>query len=229
MTSTTPTTAALGTPLAGSSAAAAASSSTSGNTASLAISPTQFLRLITAQLQDQNPLQPADPTQFLSQLEGLSQVSSLQGLQTELASNIQAAQMASGTSLLGRTVLSSGSSATLAAGGTISGAASAPSGATSLTVSIGDARGNTIQSFVVPAQAAGLTTFSWDGTTAAGAAAPAGQYSITVNATVGSSSQSVSPLIASKVTSVTIDPSTQTLDLNTGNGIVPLTSVVSVQ
>jgi flagellar basal-body rod modification protein FlgD len=228
MTSTTPTTAALGTPLAGSSAAAA-TSSTSSNAASLAISPTQFLRLITAQLQDQNPLQPADPTQFLSQLEGLSQVSSLQGLQTELASNIQAAQMASGTSLLGRTVLSAGSSATLAAGGTISGAASAPSGATSLTVSIGDARGNTIQSFVVPAQASGLTTFSWDGTTAAGAAAPAGQYSITVNATVGSSSQSVSPLIASKVTSVTIDPSTQTLDLNTGNGIVPLTSVVSVQ
>src|SRR5580700_988266 len=105
MTSTTPTTAALGTPLAGSSAAAA-TSSTSSNAASLAISPTQFLRLITAQLQDQNPLQPADPTQFLSQLEGLSQVSSLQGLQTELASNIQAAQMASGTSLLGRTVLS---------------------------------------------------------------------------------------------------------------------------
>jgi flagellar basal-body rod modification protein FlgD len=228
MTSATPTTAALGTPLAGSSAAAA-TSSTSSNAASLAISPTQFLRLITAQLQDQNPLQPADPTQFLSQLEGLSQVSSLQGLQTELASNIQAAQMASGTSLLGRTVLSAGSSATLAAGGTISGAASAPSGATSLTVSIGDARGNTIQSFVVPAQASGLTTFSWDGNTAAGAAAPAGQYSITVNATVGSSSQSVSPLIASKVTSVTIDPSTQTLDLNTGNGIVPLTSVVSVQ
>src|SRR5215475_9613284 len=87
--------------------------------AQLAISPAQFLQLISTQMQDQNPLQPADPTQFLSQLEGLSQVSSLQSLQTALSANMQAAQMASGTSLLGRTVYSSGSSATLAAGGTI--------------------------------------------------------------------------------------------------------------
>ena len=49
------------------------------------INQADFLQLITAQLQDQNPLSPADPTQFVSQLEGMSQVSSMQGMQNSLA------------------------------------------------------------------------------------------------------------------------------------------------
>ena len=35
----------------------------------LNITPADFLKLITTQLQDQNPMQPTDPTQFLGQLE----------------------------------------------------------------------------------------------------------------------------------------------------------------
>lgn len=208
------------------------SSSSTAIPANMQISEAGFLQLISSQLQNQDPLDPTDPTQFLSQIEGLSEVSSLQSLQTSisgLASGLQGSQMLNGTSLLGHSVLAPGSTATLASGGTLSGAVTAPAGAGSLTVSITDPSGALVAAFNVAPQTSGYTPFSWNGTTSTGAAAPAGQYTVNVNATVGTSSQSVSPLVYSQVESVTIDPSTQNLDLNTNNGTIPLSSVVSVQ
>ncbi len=204
--------------------AVSASQPFAGIPANMQISESGFLQLITTQLKDQNPLQPTDPTQFLAQIEGLSEVSSLQSMQ----SSLKGSQVLSGTSLLGKSVLAPGSMATLAAGGTVSGAVTAPAGASSLTVTVQDSSGNKIKSFAVSPQASGLTTFTWDGTTSAGTPAPGGAYALSVTASVNGASEAVSPLIASKVASVTIDPSTQSLDLNTDNGTVALSSVVSV-
>jgi flagellar basal-body rod modification protein FlgD len=213
-------------------------SATSGTNSSsvipsnLQISQSDFLQLITTQMTDQDPLNPTDPTEFLTQIEGLSEVSSLQSMQTSissLTSALQSSQMLSGTSLLGQQVLAPGTTGTLSTGGTVSGAVTAPTGATSLTVSITDASGALVDSFNVTPQSSGYTNFSWNGQTSSGSAAAAGQYTIGVTANVGGSSQSVSPLVYSTVNSVTIDPSTQALDLNTPNGTIPLSSVVSVQ
>ena len=195
------------------------------------ISESGFLQLITTQMKSQNPLQPSDPTQFLTQLEGMSEVSSMQNVQSSidsLTSSMQASQMLSGTSLLGHSILSAGNSATLSTGGTVSGAVTAPAGASGLTVSITNPSGALVKSFNVAAQASGLTPFTWDGTNSSGAAMPAGQYNIAVTAAVGGTTQSVNPMVVSQVVSVTLDPSTQTLDLNTNNGTVPLSSVASV-
>lgn len=211
-------------PLASTTGADAASQASSIVPANMQISESDFLQLITTQMQDQDPLDPADPTQFLSQIEGLSEVSSLQSMQ----STLQAQQLTSGASLLGQTVLAPLSTATLATGGAVNGAVSAPQGASGLTVSITDASGNTVSTFPVAPASSGLTNFSWNGTTSAGSAAPAGAYTVTVTATVDGESQSVTPLLQSQVTSVTVDPSTQALDVNTSNGSAPLSSVVSV-
>jgi flagellar basal-body rod modification protein FlgD len=211
-------------PLASTNSAEAASQSSSIVPANMQISEADFLQLITTQMQDQDPLNPTDPTQFLSQIEGLSEVSSLQSMQSAL----QAQQLTSGASLLGQTVLAPLSTATLAAGGTVDGAVTAPSGASSLQVSIANSSGAVVDSFQVSPAASGLTNFSWNGTSSTGAAAPAGDYTVSVTATVNGESQSVTPLLESQVTSVTMDPSTQALDVNTNNGSTPLSSVVSV-
>src|SRR5581483_4019330 len=81
--------------------------------ANMQINQSDFLQLITTQLQHQTPVQPADPTQVVSQLEGMSEVSSMQSMQ----SSLQASQVMSGTALLGRSVLAPGASANLTAGG----------------------------------------------------------------------------------------------------------------
>ena len=221
----------------GSSSSSSGSSSSSSSAASSAIpanetiSQSGFLQLISTQMQNQDPLNPADPTQFLSQIEGLSEVSSLQGLQTSisgLATGLQSSQMVSGTSLLGHSVLAPGTTATTtSSGGSVTGAVNAPSGATSLTVSVTDPSGALVTAFNVTPSSSGYTNFTWNGATSSGAAAPAGTYTIGVTASVSGATQQVSPLVYSTVNSVTIDPSTQALDLNTSNGSIPMSSVVS--
>lgn len=202
----------------------ATGSASSAIPANMNISEAGFLQLITTQMRNQDPLNPTDPSQFLQQIEGLSEVSSMQSMQTSL----QSSQLTNGAALIGQSVLAPSNTATLAAGGQVSGAVTAPSGATSLSVSITDSSGAQVASFQVAPQSSGLTSFSWNGTNASGASEPAGQYNVAVTATVNGSSQSVTPLIQSTVTSVTLDPSTQALDVNTANGTVPLSSVVSV-
>src|SRR5580698_1407858 len=113
--------------------------------ANMQINETDFLQLISTQLQNQDPLQPTDPSQFLGQLEGLSEVSSLQSMQSAMAGS----QLANSASLLGQSILAPGTSAALAAGGSIAGAVNAPNGASSLTVSIADSKGVPVTSFQV--------------------------------------------------------------------------------
>jgi flagellar basal-body rod modification protein FlgD len=210
-------------PLAAVSSATAAAAS-SAIPANMQINESDFLQLITTQLQNQNPLQPTDPSQFLGQLEGLSEVSSLQSMQSAMSSS----QVTNGASLLGHSVLAPGTTATLATGGVVAGAVNAPAGATSLTVSIANASGVPVTSFQVTPASSGMTAFSWNGATSAGTTAAAGQYTISVNASVNGTSQAVAPMVVSQVQSVTIDPSTQQLDLNTNGGTVPLNSVVTI-
>ena len=208
------------------------SSSSAALSSALNITPADFLTLITTQLKDQNPLQPTDPTQFLSQLEQMSQVSSMQSMQTSLSSlqtSLQSNQMANGASMLGQTVLAPSTTATLdSSGGKVTGAVSAASGAKSVTVTVTNSSGALVNTFQVAPATSGLTNFTWNGTTSSGAAAPAGQYTIAATSSDGATNTQLTPLIAAKVTSVTVDSSTQALDVTTENGTVPLSSIVSI-
>jgi flagellar basal-body rod modification protein FlgD len=208
-------------PVSGSNVPAAGSSATPAN---MQINQTDFLKIITAQLTDQNPLSPTDPTQFVTQLEGMSEVSSMQNMQTAM----QASSLMSGASLIGQSVLVPGTQAQLASGGSIGGAATAPSGASQLTVTITDAKGNFVNSMNVTPATSGLTSFVWNGQTSAGAAAAAGTYNIAINATVNGTTQPVDPMVVNKVEGVLMDPTTQAVDVETDSTTVPLTSVVSV-
>src|SRR3954453_786992 len=81
----------------------------SNTPANMQINQADFLQLITAKMKDQNTLSPSDPTQFVTQLEGMSQVCAMQSMQ----SSMQASAILSGTSLIGRSILAPGSQATL--------------------------------------------------------------------------------------------------------------------
>jgi flagellar basal-body rod modification protein FlgD len=201
--------------------AAGLSSTTPAN---MQITQAGFLKLITAQMTQQNPLSPADPTQFVTQLEGMSTVSAMQSMQ----SSMQSQSIMTGTNLIGRSVLAPGATATLSTGGAIGGAVQAPTGTTGLTVSVSDSTGAVVDSFKVTPAASGLTSFTWNGATNTGATAAAGQYTIGVSATVNGQSQPVNPMVVNKVSSVLVDPTTNAVDVETDSGTVPLSSIVSV-
>src|SRR5437868_4597005 len=75
--------------------------------ANMQINQTDFLQLITAQMKDQNPLSPSDPTQFVTQLEGMSEVSAMQSMQASM----QASSIMNGSSLIGHSILAPGTTA----------------------------------------------------------------------------------------------------------------------
>src|ERR1700753_2365767 len=161
----------------------------SGTPANQQLTQTDFLKIITAQLTDQNPLSPTDPTQFVTQLEGMSEVSAMQSMQ----SSMQASSIMSVASLIGRNVLAPGTQATLTAGGNIGGAVTAPQGTTALQVTITDSTGAYVNSINVTRADTGLTSFVWNGQTSPGTAAAAGTYNIAVNAVVNGVTTPVAP------------------------------------
>ncbi|MBS0418275.1 MAG: hypothetical protein JSR66_11210 [Proteobacteria bacterium] len=197
----------------------------SNTPANMQINQADFLQLITAQMKDQNPLQPSDPTQFVTQLEGMSQVSAMQSMQASM----QASSIMNGTTLIGHSVLAPGTTANLASGGVIGAAVNAPSGTSDLNVAIQDSSGATVDTFKVTAADAGLTSFVWKGVTSTGATAPAGTYKISVTANVNGKSTPVDPMVVNKVNSVLVDPTSNAVDVETDTGnTVPLSQIVSV-
>jgi len=213
--------------------AASMSSSSAAGTANTQLNESDFLSLLVAQMQDQDPTQPTDPTQFVTQLASFSQVSSMDSMQSSmnnLSSSMLASQVASGTSLIGQQIIASTTTAALTSGGTVTGAVTAPQNATSLQVQVTDANGNDVSSFsVTPPSGGGATEFTWNGLNSSGAAEPTGVYTFSVTANGGGAATSLTPMFASTVSSVSVNPSTQALTLNTNAGSVPLSSVVQVQ
>ena len=105
----------------------------------------------------------------------------------------------------------------------------APTGSTSLQITVTDAAGVDVRHITVK-NPSGLTNFTWDGSTDAGGQAPSGTYKFSAIATVNGKSQGIDTALVDKVNSVTIDSSTNTLALNTSDvGTVKLSDVLQVR
>ena len=176
--------------------------------------------LLTTQLKNQDPLKPLDSTQFVSQLAQFSQVSGVQEMNTSLhalTSSLKSSAVLDGAALVGRYVLLEGDSATLAEDGSIVGGVATPAGATSITVNVRNASGELVHSMQV-APTEGTTLFSWDGVQQDGTRAAPGSYRFDALASDGSRTGAATMMVADLVGSVSIDPSTYALQLNTATG-----------
>jgi flagellar basal-body rod modification protein FlgD len=71
-----------------------------GTTGSFGLSTDDFLKLFLAQLQNQDPTQPMDDSQMLSQLSQMSSIQTMQGIQTAL----EGSQLAEASNLIGKNV-----------------------------------------------------------------------------------------------------------------------------
>lgn len=68
------------------------------------VNASTFLQLLVSELQNQNPDNPADPTQFLTQTADFEEVEELSSLQTSMSSMVTAQQNSSAASMLGMEV-----------------------------------------------------------------------------------------------------------------------------
>jgi flagellar basal-body rod modification protein FlgD len=194
------------------------SASTTGSTQSLG--QDQFLSLMIAQLKNQDPMQPMQNGEFLSQMAQFGTVSGIQELQqsfADLSTSLQSNQALMASSLVGRSVLAPGSVGTIAAGGSLGGAVDLGSSAAGVVVTISDSSGQMVQRLSLGSQEAGTVRFVWDGKTSGGAAAPAGNYTITAQAVGSSETVALNTLVEARVDSVTLG-GTKGLVLNLAGG-----------
>jgi flagellar basal-body rod modification protein FlgD len=206
----------------------AASNSTSGIGG---LTMNDFLTLMTAQLQNQDPLNPTDSNQFLSQLSELSTVEGITQLNTSmttLSNSMLSSQALTSASLVGQGVLAPASSAYYTSGAPLTGAVQVPSGASGVVLSVTNSAGALVDQIAVPASA-GLQTFSWNGTASNGAAQPSGTYNVSAAAQIGATSQAATTLINGTVTSVTLGATGASPTLNTTQlGPVALSAVQQI-
>jgi len=175
--------------IAASSSAANGSSSSSSITGSINMNKDDFLQLLMAQLQNQDPLSPEDPKDFVSQLAQFSSLeqqinsnSNLENLSKAIQSLQQSQSMAQGVSLLGKTVQGNGNTLSVAEGKALDATFQLPQAAAQVAVGIFDSNGNQVTTLNLGAQAAGTGAFSWDGKDSQGKQVADGTYSYQVAA-----------------------------------------------
>jgi flagellar basal-body rod modification protein FlgD len=142
----------------------------------------QFLKLLTTQLQHQDPLSPLDPNQFTQELVQFSSVEQQIQMNTGLNTLIslqQNAQTTSALGFLGHTVVINGSVAQLANGqATWNYSVNKPSTA---NINVSDSTGKLVYSTTQAIQP-GQQTFTWNGQTSTGNQMTDGSYTISITA-----------------------------------------------
>jgi flagellar basal-body rod modification protein FlgD len=178
----------------------------------------EFLTLLVAQLQAQDPLNPTDPSQFTSQLATFSSLQQLVGMNDKMDQQIQLQNVSIGTaaaSFVGKYAEVKSDSVTLKAGKAdeIRYTLSAPSAQTQIKIL--DASGGLVRTVSLGAQNSGTNTFQWDGLTDLGTPAPDGAYKFEITAqSADGKPVALETSIVSRITGVRFDNGAVLLQIN---------------
>src|SRR6202521_2018579 len=165
-----------------SSTAAAQGATSAATTAGLG--KNDFLKLLTAQLANQDPLQPVDNQAFVAQLAQFSSLEQLQNVTSRLDTLLVAAassnQLAP-ASLVGKQVTYQASTVAVTADGAGAVQASLDARAT-VTAVLQDASGHTVRTLPLGTRDAGTFDLGWDGRDDAGRPVTPGTYTVQLTA-----------------------------------------------
>jgi len=144
-----------------------------------------FLRLLTTQMQAQDPLNPMDNTEFVAQLSQFTSLERLENMSQsieQMALGMAANTSAQMVSFVGKTVQVSTSTVHLDEGSTTGFGVELGQDAKEITVTIRDEEGRVVRELELGARAKGEHDLTWDGLDADGSPAPEGKYTVEVGA-----------------------------------------------
>ncbi|MBI5007599.1 MAG: flagellar hook assembly protein FlgD [Nitrosomonadales bacterium] len=144
----------------------------------------RFLKLLVTQMKNQDPLNPLDNAQVTSQMAQLSTVSGIDKLNATvqaLSDSMGAAQSLQAAAMIGHAALVPGSQISMA-NGKSDAAVELTQPADKVTVTIMDAKDNTVRTLQLGAKDSGIVGFQWDGLDDSGAAVANGNYKFSVSA-----------------------------------------------
>jgi flagellar basal-body rod modification protein FlgD len=198
--------------------------STPAAAADTTITADRFLKLLVAQMQNQDPLNPMDNAQVTSQMAQINTVTGIDKLNTTvqgLSSQFMQLQAVQGASLVGRDVIVpgnklsiDGTTATGQGGFELTGAADA------VKVEILSPSGAVVQTLNLGAESAGVHSFDWP----AGTATSASGLTFRVSATAGGVATTATALMRDRVDAISVSGTTFNLELE-NSGTVPYSSV----
>jgi flagellar basal-body rod modification protein FlgD len=191
----------------------------------------EFMELMIAQLKNQNPLEPQNNGEFISQLaqfSSLEEMQSLSGSVDDVASQFRSTQALQASAMVGRTVLAPSGIGVLGAAGEISGNIEVPATTSGLRVSIENQAGERIRQMDLGSQQAGVTGFDWDGKDGNGNSLPPGPYRIVAEASYPDGQQQLGTMVSANVDSVSLGQGgSVTLNL-AGMGSIALSDVKQI-
>ena len=191
----------------------------------------EFMELMLAQLKNQNPLEPQDNGEFISQLaqfSSLEEMQSLSGSVDDVVSQFRSTQALQASAMVGRTVLAPSNYGVLGAEGEISGNIEVPATTSGLRVSIENEAGERVRQIDLGAQQPGVTGFRWDGQDGNGNTLPPGRYKVVAEASYPDGQQQLGTMVSANVDSVSLGQGgSVTLNL-AGMGSIALSDVQQI-
>jgi flagellar basal-body rod modification protein FlgD len=188
-----------------------------------------FLELMLTQIKNQDPLNPMESGDFLSQMAQFGTVNGITELNNSFATlsgSLQSSQALQASTMVGNIVLVPGNKSELVAGGQISGAVDLNSSTSNLVLNISDASGQSVRQVDLGSNTAGITKFIWNGLDDSGDPLPAGTYTIEAAALINSTAVAQSVLVNAKVESVSLNKTGGEPLLNLGGlGTVSISEV----
>ncbi|MDA7415252.1 flagellar hook assembly protein FlgD [Xenophilus arseniciresistens] len=187
----------------------------------------RFLKLLVAQMSNQDPMNPMDNAQMTSQIAQINTVTGIQQLNDSIkamASQASAMQMMQASAMIGRGVITPGNQLAFSDADTAVAAFDLPTGATSVKIQVTTASGTLIDTVSLGAMEAGQHGFSLDASSYPDDQA----LKFNVVAVNGSGTVDATALMHDRVTSVgSAGDGSLTLTLQ-HNGSTPYASVRSV-
>lgn len=190
-----------------------------------------FLELMVAQLKNQNPLDPQDGTQFLSQLAQFSTVEGIQTLNdsmTQLTSGYRSSQALEATALVGRRVEVPSDTGIIKGAGGLAGSIELDAQSPNVSLQIQNSIGDVVKTLALGQHAQGSVPFKWDGLDNQGLPAPNGQYTLLATAQLNGKSVQMPTQVAVNVNSVTLGKNGEVLVNLDGKGSVMLDDLKNI-
>ncbi len=195
----------------------AAGSSTSNSTQTAQATQDRFLKLLVAQLNSQDPMNPMDNAQMTSQIAQLNTVTGIETLNatvTGMISQLASLQSLQGASMVGREVLVEGSGLAVT-GGVGRGSFDLGTAADTAKIEIRTAGGTLVDTLEMNALSAGRQSFEWDASKYSGT----GQLQFKVSAASGTTAVTATTLERAKVGSVSNENNALMLQLANGSSV----------
>lgn len=166
-----------------------------------------FLKLMTTQLQNQDPFKPMESGDFLGQLAQFGTVSGIEDLQRSFkgfSQSIYSSQALQAASLVDREVMVPVDMAMLDPELGQWGAADVPSSTNDLVIGVYDQAGSLVRRMPLGPRGAGLAEFRWDGRDESGQLAAPGIYEFRAEAHGAGRTEALEVLLAARVDSVSL-------------------------